>query len=207
MGGSDWICQRRRPPARHGTHHVDAADDLYSLRRRGGPVFRAARPDAVILPEVQQAVPGHFCILSAMRDRIIPCLSCLQARRGTYMASMRLLRKGTREDRRSYGAILIAACRSPIIQSVKSVLQTRILLLFQQAFIRACLSREVGLKLKNMCGRVSRPVRISSLRIARAGRLWRAVPTCSIEAIRFCLAAAPAALWNPWRFFRLFCGR
>ncbi len=31
-----------------------------------------------------------------------------------------------------------------------------------------------------MCGRVSRPVQVFSPTIARAGRLWRAVPTRSI---------------------------
>jgi|GEM_PF-114541 len=41
-----------------------------------------------------------------------------------------------------------------------------------------------------MCGRVSRPVRIFSLGIARAGRLWRAVPTCSIAVLGFPLVAA-----------------
>jgi len=41
-----------------------------------------------------------------------------------------------------------------------------------------------------MCGRVSRPVRISGPSIARAERLWRAVPTCSIEVLRFRLGAA-----------------
>ena len=41
-----------------------------------------------------------------------------------------------------------------------------------------------------MCGRVSRPVRVFSPTIARAGRLWRAVPTCSIEVLHFCLVAA-----------------
>ena len=41
-----------------------------------------------------------------------------------------------------------------------------------------------------MCGRVSRPVQVFSPTIARAGRIWRAVPTCSIEVLHFCLVAA-----------------
>ena len=41
-----------------------------------------------------------------------------------------------------------------------------------------------------MCGRVSRPVRIFSAMIARAGRLWRAVPTYSIETPRSRLVVA-----------------
>ena len=55
-----------------------------------------------------------------------------------------------------------------------------------------------------MSGRVSRPVRIFSPIIAQAGRLWRAVPTCSIEVPLFRLVAAPAALGNPWRFLSQF---
>ncbi len=47
---------------------------------------------------------------------------------------------------------------------------------------------------------VSRPVRIFSAMIARAGRLWRAVPTYSIEIPRSRLVAALATLENPRRF-------
>ncbi len=59
-----------------------------------------------------------------------------------------------------------------------------------------------------MCGRVSRPVRVFSPMIARAGRLWRAVPTCSIGVLHFRLVAGPgravksvAFLFSAFQFF------
>ena len=45
-------------------------------------------------------------------------------------------------------------------------------------------------KMYKLQGRVFRPVRIFSAMIARAGRLWRAVPTYSIEIPRSRLVVA-----------------
>ena len=54
-----------------------------------------------------------------------------------------------------------------------------------------------------MCGRVSRPVRVFSPMIARAGRLWRAVPTCSIGVLHFRLVASPGRAVKSVAFFGL----
>ena len=55
-----------------------------------------------------------------------------------------------------------------------------------------------------MCGRVSRPVRIFSAMIAWAGRLWRAIPTYSIEIPRSRLVVAAGRTRESVAFFVLF---
>jgi len=93
-------------------NNVDAVIHLYSLWHRLHFVLCLARSSADSLPEVRRHGAHGLRLLSTMRRRTVHLMSCMQARRGTWMEPLRLLRHGAKSvSTRQHHSMALMLCR------------------------------------------------------------------------------------------------